>query len=86
MKDAGKWKGEVFGESYGTAPKPGVVAAMHGYTSSDHFIPKHGTVMAPDSIKALVYPAVIQLDDGTNLDIIKAQKWVKTKEVKQPFC
>lgn len=80
---AGKWKQSTLGQVYSTSPSTSTLCWTHGYPSPKHFLPKHGFLVAPDSIKAKVFVSVIELTDGTKLDIKQAKDWVKTKEVRR---
>lgn len=69
-------------QSYNTVPSTSTVCLTHGYESTKHFLPKHGYLVAPAAIKAKVFTKVIELTDGTTLNIKQALEWVKSKEVR----
>lgn len=79
---AGKWNQTTLGHTYNTTPSSSTLCWTHDWQSPKHYLPKHGILVPPDAIKAMMYTTVIQLNDGNQLDIVKAKKWVETNEVR----
>jgi hypothetical protein len=85
----GKWtqRSGARAKSYSESVNPNDVARVCGWGDAHinpmtHYCPPQGALIPPESVRAFIYPHVLQLHDGTVLDVIKAIQYVKERQVR----